>query len=225
MKFKLCVGGCSFSDYTKIEKPYGVCLSEKLNSIYIHEGAGCGSNWRIWRRVVNHITKNNITKKDILIVQYTTIERREFWSQEEGEYNIGKIKMREKYEHGGDILKFKINNPVFQLGDETKFLKLYEEKFLNTSYEHEVFITQNKMFQSFLKENEIRTIFLITPYYNGVDLNDYFLKTSLDINDFCSKTKDYSLEENMKTSFHLNQRGHFDLSLILEAHIHNLGFI
>ena len=49
---KLCVAGCSFSDYTKVDKVWGEYLAEKLDVDYLHEGAGCGSNWRIWRQKI-----------------------------------------------------------------------------------------------------------------------------------------------------------------------------
>jgi hypothetical protein len=45
---KLCVAGCSFSDYAgDVANVYGAILAEKLNVDYIHHGAGSGSNYRI----------------------------------------------------------------------------------------------------------------------------------------------------------------------------------
>ena len=48
---KVFTFGCSLSDYMwKVTKPYGQYVSEELNAEYIHEGAGCGSNERIFRK-------------------------------------------------------------------------------------------------------------------------------------------------------------------------------
>ena len=79
-KKKICVAGCSVSDYTEVLNPYGKILADSLNLEYLHEGGGCGSNARIWRRVTNHILNGNLGRNDILIVQYTEVIRTEFWS-------------------------------------------------------------------------------------------------------------------------------------------------
>ena len=50
---KIAVAGCSVSDYTGegVERVYGEILAESLNVEYIHEGAGIGSNYRMWRKI------------------------------------------------------------------------------------------------------------------------------------------------------------------------------
>ena len=148
---KLFVAGCSVSDYTKVDKVYGEYLSEKLNYEYVHEGAGCGSNWRIWRKITNHILNGNLTPNDLLIVQYTTIERREIWSRENYISKNEKIELREEYKDGGNIVRFKMGSHAWQQREgEKKFFKLYEENFLSDDFEKEVFKTQNVMFQTLL---------------------------------------------------------------------------
>ena len=88
MTSKICVAGCSFSDYTKVDKVYGEYLAEKLGYDYLHEGAGCGSNWRIWRQVYKNIRDHHLTSNDILIVQYTITERQEFYSRFDLEHKV-----------------------------------------------------------------------------------------------------------------------------------------
>jgi hypothetical protein len=76
---KLIVAGCSVSDYTNVKKVWGEYLAEQLNYEYVHEAAGCGSNYRMWRVLTTHILNGNITANDTVVVQYTTLERNEFW--------------------------------------------------------------------------------------------------------------------------------------------------
>ena len=156
---KLFVAGCSVSDYTNVDKIYGELLSEKLNCTYIHEGAGCGSNWRIWRKIINYIINGDLTSDDLLIIQYTSFERKEFWSNIEKDMITGKIKIREKYKNGGNLIRFKIDSYKWHKQYEKKFLKIYEENFINIDYEKDVFNTQNIMFQELLSKYNIKTIF------------------------------------------------------------------
>lgn len=168
---KLFVAGCSFSDFTKVNKVYGQYLAEKLNYSYVHEGAGCGSNWRIWRVITNHILNGNLTENDLLIVQYTTFERTEFWTslrqpdsafipEERDHITI------EKCKHGGAISRFKSGSYEWQNTYKDKiFHKSYELYFLNTKFEEEKFKVHNEMFQHLLKNYNIKTIFLKTFRY------------------------------------------------------------
>ena len=70
---KVIVGGCSVSDYTgaEVDRVYGEILSERLNAEYIHHGSGCGSNYRMWRKITNLIMNGEISDKDLIIMQYT----------------------------------------------------------------------------------------------------------------------------------------------------------
>ena len=64
----LLVAGCSVSDYTQVDKVWGEYLAEDLGLNYIHEGAGCGSNWRMWRVIVDAVKTKQITPNDIVIL-------------------------------------------------------------------------------------------------------------------------------------------------------------
>jgi lysophospholipase L1-like esterase len=41
---KLCVAGCSVSDYTDVEFPYGHLMADDLGLEYLHEGDWCHFN-------------------------------------------------------------------------------------------------------------------------------------------------------------------------------------
>ena len=203
MKSKLFVAGCSVSDYTLVDETYGDMLSKKLKYDYIHEAAGCGSNWRMWRKITNHIINGNLTKNDLLIIQYTSNERREFWTMDEVDYINGKINIREKYENGGSIIRFKTQSHTWQvLNEEKTFFKLYEENFLNSDFEDEVFRTQNFMFQHLLKTYNIPVIFF--NFYGGQTFIKELESKIFEITEI-RNDPNFFLENDM---FHLNHYGH-----------------
>lgn len=173
---KLFVAGCSFSDYSQVDTVYGEVLAEKLGFDYVHEGSGCGSNYRIWRSIGQHILSGNLTENDLLIVQYTSTERREFWSHNEPLPSLPKtVNLNEGYYKGGSILKYKSFSTQWQRFEEEKqFLDLYEKYFCSIEYEEDWFRVMNSYFQSFLTSKNINTVFLETVYlynlpYYGLD--------------------------------------------------------
>jgi hypothetical protein len=203
MKSKLFVAGCSVSDYTLVDEVYGEMLSKKLNYDYVHEAAGCGSNWRIWRKITNFIINGELNKNDLLIIQYTSNERREFWTMDETDQISGNINIRERYENGGSIIRFKANSHIWQnTKDEKTLFKLYEKNFLNSDFENDVFRTQNFMFQHLLKTYNIPTIFfnfcVLNPYIEELDTKIFKITEILD-------DPNFFLENDM---FHLNHFGH-----------------
>jgi hypothetical protein len=203
MKPKLFVAGCSVSDYTHVNEVYGEMLAKKLNYNYVHEAAGCGSNWRMWRKICNHIISGNLTKNDLLIVQYTSNERKEFWSLNENSQAYDKIELREKYTNGGNIIRFKMDANTWQINkNEKDFFKMYEEYFINEDFENEVFNTQNLMFQTLLQKNNIPVIFFdFNVFHTYIDvLNTNIINVYEITND-----SSFFLENDM---FHFNQKGH-----------------
>ena len=170
---RLIVAGCSFSDWSKVENNYGEYLASKLNIPVRFFTSGCGSNQRIWRTLTKSIIEKDITSKDILIVQYTTPERKEFWSRlsskdpldytRQGNASKGSV-MREAY-LDGELIKFKADAYKWQsVTQEKTFFKLFEDTFLSSDFETELFNTNSFMFQALLKEFNIRTVFLETCY-------------------------------------------------------------
>lgn len=181
MKPKLFVAGCSFSDYSQVDAVYGELLAEKLGYDYQHEGSGCGSNYRIWRVIGNHIMQGRLNSKDLLIVQYTSMERREFWSHNPANPNEPKkVNLSEPFELGGSLLKYKSYSTQWQRFKEEKdFLELYENYFCSIEYESQWFIIMHAYFQSFLLSREIPTVFLETMYMNNIELENQFAATRL----------------------------------------------
>lgn len=225
---KLCVAGCSFSDYTKVDKVWGEYLAEKLNVEYIHEGAGCGSNWRIWRQVCSHVLSGKLTSADLLIVQYTGIDRREFWSANPPmppREPITKIQTQEPSYDGGSIIRYKYNSHTWQdYPEEKQLFELYERNFVNPRFENDNFVVHSNMFQEFLKNHGIRTIFLrVRAWYQYPSYIPEFQK--------------YLFEEpeeflNDKTTWldgtdngHLSVDGHSRFADMIHQHINVTGIL
>lgn len=223
---KIFVAGCSFSDWSQVEYNYGEYLGQALNKPVKFYTAGCGSNYRMWRKLVPAITNREITENDLLIVQYTSAERKEFWSSfkspNQADYgNNGHAfkgsQMREKY-GDGEVVKYKVHAHSWQsVPEEKTFFELYEENFLDISFELELFSTYHTMFKGLLHEYSIPTIFLQTNYSYDVVLSNltspyqhYLDVRHLQIPDLCFE-KD--------TCSHLTEEGHKELANVLAGYI------
>ncbi len=203
---QLLVAGCSFSDYTLIEKVYGEFLAEKLNvSNYIHEARGCGSNHRMWREITNHVLKKNITSDDIIIIQYTEVCRQEFWTP----YRRRIIPITDHhnnsdpYGDNGTVIRFKIDSHKSQDNSKEKSLFRLLEIFLNNDFENEKFIVNHNMFQTFMSYHNFKKVFFLKggSYGPDYDLIPEYKNNYIDGNHLLQ----YHLEGD---EHHLSQEGH-----------------
>jgi hypothetical protein len=214
---RLLVAGCSFSDYTKVAKVYGEYVAKTLGLDYIHEARGCGSNYRIWRTVVNAVLDGKIKSDDLVIIQYTTIERQEFWSP----YRRPIIPINDDENNSdpydasdtpGTIIRFKIDSHTWQTNPrEKEFFRLHET-FLCEEFEDEKFIVNHNMFQSFMKDNGFKNLyFLLGGNYAPHNLNyiDYYKNNVIN--------GDYLLRYHLpKDKFHLSAKGHKHAANLIE---------
>ena len=216
MTSKICVAGCSFSDYTKVDKVYGEYLAEKLGYDYLHEGAGCGSNWRIWRQVYKNIRDQHLTPNDILIVQYTITERQEFYSRFDLEHKVDdKQHLREKF-GDGNIIRYKTDAYTWQNNkEEQKFMELYQLNHADPDFAELQFECHHTMFQNYLLANNIRTIFFKSRYRPELDLIHKFRSMAFRSTD--SSLPPYNLSKN--DDAHMNDLGHKNLADQLFKHI------
>jgi len=224
-KRKLCVAGCSISDYTRVDRTYGEILSENLGFEYLHEGSGCGSNARIWRRITNHILAGTLTENDIIIIQYTEPVRTEFWSV----YPMPSYKhegpSEEPSHNGGRILKWKMGSYTWQHYEiEKNFHRAYEKYFVNDKFSRENFTVNNFNFQHMLSNLKMKVIFNMTKrigqFEDEIILDCY---KPLIYRDITAAVKEYDLAENDQC--HMNQAGHEITAENLKNHILNLNLI
>jgi hypothetical protein len=223
---KLFVAGCSFSDFTKVEKVYGQFLAEKLKYEYVHEGAGCGSNWRIRRQITKHIMSGNLTSSDLLIVQYSGREREEFWSAlDQPSYaflpnSLDHLTIIDKFQTG-NIIRYKANSHIWQNNKEEQDLfELYEKYFIDTEFEKERFTTQNYMFQTLLISKQIPVIFVRSNRIPPLLDSDIFAEYKPYVFNEPHKLKQYNLEPN--DNGHMNQAGHQVFADWLFEHINTV---
>lgn len=225
------VAGCSFSDYTKVDKVYGEILAEQLECEYLHEGSGCGSNDRIWRTVCSAINNGVITSKDLVVIQYTSLERREFWYDLPGSpTKFKQINLSESYHDGGSLVKFKVGSHTWaRTREERALTSLYEQHFVSVEYESERFINQNLMFQAFLTQKKIPTIFLVSSYLSNTNckkgnIADLFLETSSEKIASNALIWDKNITDpecqlDPKDNAHLSEYGHQVLADDLYSHV------
>lgn len=224
LRNKLIVAGCSFSDFTKIDVPYGVTVAQKLGRNYVHEGAGCGSNQRIWRRITGMVLDGSITDQDLVVVQYTERTRQEFWTSysQDSAYkgpNCKKnIKAVEDYRDGGHLIRFKYGAAEWQNNVEDKELfRLYEKGFISIEYATELFRVNNYNFQTMLARNNINCVFIKTWRY-PYNLDTEILPEFESIVFYDSDIKEHHNLEN-KDYAHMNQEGHDFFADKLYIHI------
>jgi len=204
---KLIVAGCSVSDYTNVKKVWGEYLARHLNYEYVHEAAGCGSNYRMWRVLTTHILSGNITANDTVVVQYTTLERNEFWSP------IVENDWLRDPAFSGDIIRFKSRSHTWAKGSEKKLMKLYE-RFINDDFEKEKFANNHMMLQCLAKEYKIKNLYF-------VKLGAYGLEDLLFLpqykNNFFNYSDIFNKSENHITNdqYHLSNIGHELLSTMI----------
>jgi hypothetical protein len=111
---KLYVFGCSYSDFLPLNQTtWGHELARNLNCELVHEGRGAGSNWRMWRRCMHYLLQGEISQQDLVIIQYTGVERREFWSSHCAESSTDQQRLdttgiinRERA-YDGNLIRFK----------------------------------------------------------------------------------------------------------------------
>jgi len=226
---KLFVAGCSISDYTKVSKVYGEFLAEKLGCEYVHEGAGCGSNWRIWRVITQHIMTGNLTPDDILVVQYTGRERDEFWSRfdppvwEMAPNTLDHLCVTDVPQYGGSVIRYKAGAGIWQDGQQIKdFFDTYEKNHLCVEFERERFLAHNFMFQNMLLMKNIRTIFVRSRRAATLPMSELFpefRKIS-----FIEPAGDLTMYDLSSTdSGHMNQLGHEVFAGWLYDHINTFN--
>jgi len=217
---KLFLAGCSFSDNHQAPKNYGSKLATLLGFDYKHLAMGIGSNYRMWRHVTNNILSGQLTKNDLLVVQYTNVERNEFWSAIERQFPENpEADISETYIQGGTILKFKIDSHGWHVNPiEAKFQKIYQDNFLSPTFEQEKFAVNNHMFQCMLDYHKIKAVFFYSRYLNGYPVLDaYKPYIYYEPKEFINDESTYM--DIVTDRYHLNEYGHTQLADKLYNHI------
>jgi hypothetical protein len=222
---RLIVAGCSFSDYLANNKTvYGQELATKLGCTYVHQGAGCGSNWRTWRVIGGMLLRGEITSNDLVVVQYTGMERREFWSRFTHKIATPAGRpTREPYDQGC-LIRYKSGANTWQPNPaECDFFKTYEENHVSVAYEAEWFALQHYQFQLLLKAHAIPCIFItsrIAVNETDIDLIEPYAQSKF-YEPFAFKADRQNWYSDTDSA-HFCDHGHRRLADILHAHVNTL---
>ena len=225
---KLAVFGCSYSDYLPLNRTvYGKELARLLSVKYLHYGVGAGSNWRIWRSLAQSVMQGELDRDSVVLIQYTGLERREFWSSRPpGPDRAPADRSRDLAPGGGSLLRYKAWAWTWQDHDiENRFLKLYEENFVNTDYEQQWYDIQHLQCQLLLREYGIRAVFMdcrhtpIRPLTLIAPFDQWVWHEPIELYD----TDQYDYEPGEDNS-HFNDHGHRLVAGLLKQHIMDLGW-
>lgn len=194
MNKKLYIAGCSYTDRTGVRFNYGDFLYKMLGVEYVHLAAGGSSNDRLWRKLSTLILDGTISTDDLVIVQYTGIQRREFYSSDKG-YAGEQEKLDQKRSldncrslegEKGDVpciektncilfpeqtyhtSQFKFGSYTWQGNEENKKLHhSYEHCSSIYDYDYDYFLCRHKQFSALCQLHKINIIFFHTRYIQG----------------------------------------------------------
>ena len=227
---RLLVLGCSYSDYMAggLTDVYGSILARTLGWEYIHEGAGGGSNHRIWRKLYEHVHRS-VTPEDVIVIQYTTQERTEFWTARPPMASYmtpvsrGLTATVDESFDGGTVLRYKYGAGGWQntLTDR-RFFDQYERNHVSVAWAQHQFMWTHWLLQARLRDLGQRVIFLHNRHCPQVDL-----ESPLDAWAF---TEPWDLLQQPEYRYqpedtaHMNLRGHHHLAGLLADHVRSLGW-
>lgn len=223
----LIVTGCSVSDYTVVDKVWGEYLAEKLGVNYIHEAAGCGSNWRIWRVIVDAVKTKRINPTDKIFIQYTEATRKEFWSPFNNEkrslYKSNKGSINDVYGNkDGTLIRYKVDAYKWHEIKQDRVLFKAYNRHVNPTYEREIFLQQHSMFQCFLKQYGFDNVYFINVGPYGSEMLDNELWPIIEpfYRDNWVHIRDAFDNENHlpNDKGHLSDKGHANLANELVKH-------
>lgn len=174
---KIAVAGCSYSDYTGVNKVYGEYAAEKLNAEYLHLARGSSSNQRSVYISTRNIISGQLSKGDALVFQITDPHRKllashtpfvlpdklpgqpEQWSTPHGDAWTTDYKAGSHQWQGSDTV-----------GSKNVMLhKALEEACINNAHETDVLATQITLLDALCKTNGITFIPLVTRYVVYID--------------------------------------------------------
>jgi len=129
------------------------------------------------------ILNNELTSNDQLIIQYTSVNRREFWtsnwvpedqrtynSKENNKTNTGIVQLVEQYKDDGLLVKYKRLADNWQTNEQTAgFFKQYNEQFSSNEYDYDLFRINHYNFSNMLKANNINVLFVSMFGYCSTD--------------------------------------------------------
>lgn len=172
----LAVGGCSFSDYRYDIYPYGRQVADHFGWDYFHAAACAGSNQRIWRVLTRAIIDKELQQGDLILLQYTILDRREVWSPDTTRHNSPYEEL-DDYWDNGKLFRLTAHSVEYSANIHERQLSNLHNRFSDYDYNKEIFETQHAAFAALCELNGI-TVLNINSQYDadhripGVNLSD-----------------------------------------------------
>jgi hypothetical protein len=191
----LAVGGCSFSDYRKGIVPYGKQVADYFDYSYLHAAACAGSNHRIWRVLSRAIIDGDLSRGDLILLQYTILDRKEVWSPDPVRFYSPNEELDDAW-HPGKIFRLTAHSAEYSQNRHEKKYSDLHNRFTNHKFNREVFETQHAAFRALCDVNGIQCININTVYDQSHRITGINLESIL---------QDSLLRLD---SGHMNQSGH-----------------
>jgi len=220
---KVAVTGCSFSDYTFVDKVYGEWIAEQLNIEYLHLARGIGSNHRGIYASTKAITSDRLTKGDVLVFQITDPHRKILSSFEPIKY-IDKPGQPEKWPTPfGDAwtTDYKAGSHVWQGSDvvaerNRQLHQTMEESCVNNEFETDQLVMQLILLDALCKTRGITLIPVATRYVSYIDWRPH------NQNDIAGPLNDILPSDLVERLF--NETDYIIRGSPEEPSVHDLGF-
>lgn len=246
-KRKLFVYGCSFSARTQSHRCYGDYLSDLLDLEHHHHALGGGSNDRIWRLATKHILDGDIGTDDVILVQYTDIQRREFASHDTYYNQVCRETVASSRGIVGDSAQalqrnygvfgkfyttnYKSGSHAWQYGEINQQLhRIYEQACASNQFNLEYFCTRHNQFGALcdlLNLNLVvywssftSTVFESSLFKFGIEhvLDESTLDSVRNTHWYLGHSKP---DENPGDFCHLNDHGHEQMAMIIADFLKN----
>lgn len=168
-----------------------------------------------------------LTNRDLVIIQYTGLERREFWTRYPGSKPsivIGRP-IREPYDDGY-LIRYKAQAETWQdHPEECDFFRVYEQDHVCIAYERELFEQEHFKFQLLLKHYDIPAIFINGRHTVQRPLNLISPYKMWAFDEPIDWAGDVDTWYHDQDSSHLCDSGHEQLADLLKAHIDNYSIL
>lgn len=177
----LAVGGCSYSDYTMVDKVYGEYCAEDIGYNYLHLARGGSSNHRTFYVATKAIEEQRLVRGDVIVLQYTDPHRKIFptFPQKKlgpvtNTYGPGNPEKHKTAYGDAWSTDFKMHSHDWQYHERTKNAHLaFEEACFNNEFDTDYLLTQHIMFEALCKQKGIHLVILECRFTIYTDYKGY----------------------------------------------------
>lgn len=157
----LAVGGCSYSDYTQVDKVYGEFCAEQLGFEYKHYARGGSGNQRMFYILTRAIQSGELGRGDIVVLQYTDPHRKLLPEpfKRSAERGPGQTEEWQTPYGEGYTTDYKSGSWQYQNEPQTVAAhKALNEFCFNNEFETDYMMVLNSMFEAFARQHGVEIV-------------------------------------------------------------------